>query len=61
VRFQSAAQSLGGRGGKRSAVEASFIDFHILFLDGHDLRRTDLDAIRCRAEEAEMTISIAQS
>ncbi|MEZ2129652.1 MULTISPECIES: non-homologous end-joining DNA ligase [unclassified Sinorhizobium] len=37
--FGGLQQALGGRGGKRSAAEAIFFVFDILYLDGHDLRR----------------------
>ncbi len=35
--FSELQKALGGRGGKRSAGEAIFIAFDLLYLDGHDL------------------------
>src|SRR5262249_36169773 len=37
--FGALQQALGGRGGKRSAEEAIFFAFDVIYLDGHDLRR----------------------
>jgi len=37
--FGALQQALGGRGGKRSADEAIFFAFDVVYLDGHDLRR----------------------
>ncbi|WFU07138.1 non-homologous end-joining DNA ligase (plasmid) [Rhizobium sp. CB3171] len=37
--FGALQKALGGRGGKRSASEAIFFAFDVLYLDGHDLRR----------------------
>ena len=39
-------QALGGRGGKRSAIEASYMAFDLLYYDGHDLTGMDLAARR---------------
>jgi bifunctional non-homologous end joining protein LigD len=38
--------SLGGRGGKRTSHEASFMAFDLLYFDGHDLTGMDLMARR---------------
>ncbi|UVC09840.1 non-homologous end-joining DNA ligase [Rhizobium sp. TH2] len=37
--FSALQKALGGRGGKRSAGEAVFIAFDLLYLDGHDLTK----------------------
>lgn len=37
--FGALQQALGGRGGKRSADEAIFFAFDVIYLDGYDLRR----------------------
>ncbi|WP_184805465.1 non-homologous end-joining DNA ligase [Rhizobium leucaenae] len=50
--FGALQQALGGRGGKRSASEAIFFAFDVLYLDGHDLRRMAL------AERRQMLESI---
>jgi bifunctional non-homologous end joining protein LigD len=39
--FSALQQALGGRGGKRSADEAIFIAFDLLYSGGHDLRSLD--------------------
>lgn len=44
--FNLLQQSLGGRGGKRQAADAAFVAFDLLYLDGHDLRKTELSARR---------------
>ncbi|WP_026242296.1 non-homologous end-joining DNA ligase [Rhizobium leguminosarum] len=43
-------QSLGGRGGKRSS-DAIFLAFDLLYFDGHDLRRSELDVRRHLLED----------
>ncbi|MBY3382220.1 non-homologous end-joining DNA ligase [Rhizobium laguerreae] len=44
-------QSLGGRGGKKSSSEAIFMAFDLLYFDGHDLRRSELDVRRHLLED----------
>ncbi|MGH0214432.1 non-homologous end-joining DNA ligase [Sinorhizobium meliloti] len=44
--FSLLQKSLGGRGGKRSAADAVFVAFDLLYLDGHDFRNTELSARR---------------
>jgi len=39
--FSALQKALGGRGGKRTAIEAIFYAFDLLYLDGHDLTRMD--------------------
>ncbi|MBY3245148.1 ATP-dependent DNA ligase [Rhizobium laguerreae] len=39
-------QSLGGRGGKKSSSDAIFMAFDLLYFDGHDLRKSELDMRR---------------
>jgi bifunctional non-homologous end joining protein LigD len=39
--FSALQKALGGRGGKRTAGEAIFYAFDLLYLDGHDLARMD--------------------
>jgi bifunctional non-homologous end joining protein LigD len=40
--FGALQRSLGGRGGKRISTEALLYAFDLLYLDGHDLTRTEL-------------------
>lgn len=44
--FGALQRALGGRGGKRSAGEAIFYAFDLLYLDGHDLTAMDLSERR---------------
>ncbi len=44
--FGALQQALGGRGGKRSAGEAIFYAFDLLYFDGHDLRQMALSERR---------------
>jgi bifunctional non-homologous end joining protein LigD len=44
--FGALQQALGGRGGKRSAGEAIFYAFDLLYFDGHDLRKMELSERR---------------
>lgn len=44
--FGAMQRSLGGRGGKRPAVEASFVAFDLLYFDGHDIRGMELSSRR---------------
>jgi bifunctional non-homologous end joining protein LigD len=44
--FGALQQALGGRGGKRSAGEAMFYAFDLLYFDGNDLTRLDLSERR---------------
>jgi bifunctional non-homologous end joining protein LigD len=44
--FGALQQALGGRGGKRSAGEAIFYAFDLLYFDGHDLRQMVLSERR---------------
>lgn len=44
--FSALQKALGGRGGKRSADEAILYAFDILYFDGHDLTRMDLEERR---------------
>ncbi|NKL20898.1 non-homologous end-joining DNA ligase [Rhizobium leguminosarum] len=39
-------QSLGGRGGKKRSSNALFMAFDLLYFDGHDLTRSELDVRR---------------
>ncbi|TCA02770.1 non-homologous end-joining DNA ligase [Rhizobium leguminosarum] len=39
-------QSLGGRGGKKRSSNAVFMAFDLLYFDGHDLTRSELDVRR---------------
>jgi bifunctional non-homologous end joining protein LigD len=48
--FGALQRSLGGRGGKRISTEAILYAFDLLYLDGHDLTRTEL-AVRRRLLE----------
>ncbi len=41
--FSALQQALGGRGGKQNAGAAVFYAFDLLFADGHDLRRMELE------------------
>lgn len=49
--FGALQKALGGRGGKRSASEAIFIAFDLLYLDGHDLTGMELSARRHLLED----------
>lgn len=49
--FNGLQQALGGRGGKRSAGEAIFIAFDLLYFDGHDLQSLDQDERRHLLED----------
>ncbi|MEH7837199.1 non-homologous end-joining DNA ligase [Rhizobium laguerreae] len=44
-------QSLGGRGGKKSSSDAIFMAFDLLYFDGHDLRKSELDERRRLLED----------
>ncbi|AYG70659.1 hypothetical protein CCGE531_32320 (plasmid) [Rhizobium sp. CCGE531] len=44
--FGALQQALGGRGGKRSAGQAIFYAFDLLYFDGHDLRQMELSERR---------------
>ncbi|MBY2932505.1 non-homologous end-joining DNA ligase [Rhizobium leguminosarum] len=44
-------QSLGGRGGKKSSSDAIFMAFDLLYFDGHDLRKSELDVRRHLLED----------
>ncbi|MBY5374182.1 non-homologous end-joining DNA ligase [Rhizobium leguminosarum] len=44
-------QSLGGRGGKKSSSEAIFMAFDLLYFDGHDLGKSELDVRRHLLED----------
>ncbi|ANL49511.1 ATP-dependent DNA ligase protein (plasmid) [Rhizobium phaseoli] len=44
--FGALQRSLGGRGGKRISMESVFCAFDLLYLDGHDLTRTELSVRR---------------
>lgn len=44
--FNALQRALGGRGGKTTATHAMLYAFDLLYLDGHDLRKMDLDERR---------------
>ncbi|MBY5666632.1 non-homologous end-joining DNA ligase [Rhizobium leguminosarum] len=44
-------QSLGGRVGKKSSNDAIFMAFDLLYFDGHDLRKSELDLRRHLLED----------
>ncbi|MGO7576619.1 non-homologous end-joining DNA ligase [Rhizobium ruizarguesonis] len=44
--FGMLQQSLGGRGGKKRSSNAVFMAFDMLYFDGHDLTRSELDVRR---------------
>ncbi|MBY3202009.1 non-homologous end-joining DNA ligase [Rhizobium laguerreae] len=44
-------QSLGGRGGKKISSDAIFMAFDLLYFDGHDLRKSELDVRRHLLED----------
>ncbi|EJC66167.1 DNA polymerase LigD-like ligase domain-containing protein [Rhizobium leguminosarum bv. viciae WSM1455] len=44
-------QSLGGRGGKKVSSDAIFMAFDLLYFDGHDLRKSELDMRRHLLED----------
>ncbi|QHW26637.1 non-homologous end-joining DNA ligase [Rhizobium leguminosarum bv. viciae 248] len=44
-------QSLGGRGAKRMSSDAIFMAFDLLYFDGHDLRKSELDVRRHLLED----------
>ncbi|MBY3388511.1 non-homologous end-joining DNA ligase [Rhizobium laguerreae] len=44
-------QSLGGRGGKKSSSDAIFMAFDLLYFDGDDLRKSELDVRRHLLED----------
>ncbi|MGO7589932.1 non-homologous end-joining DNA ligase [Rhizobium leguminosarum] len=44
-------QSLGGRGGKKRSSNAVFMAFDLLYFDGHDLRKSELDVRRHLLED----------
>ena len=44
--FGALQRSLGGRGGKRASDEAALFAFDLLYLDGHDLTKTELSVRR---------------
>ncbi|MBX4868529.1 non-homologous end-joining DNA ligase (plasmid) [Rhizobium bangladeshense] len=49
--FGALQRSLGGRGGKRVSTESIFCAFDLLYLDGHDLTRTELSVRRHLLED----------
>ncbi|AXV17961.1 ATP-dependent DNA ligase (plasmid) [Neorhizobium sp. SOG26] len=49
--FSALQRSLGGRGGKRTSVEAIFYAFDLLYLDGYDLCDTELSVRRHLLED----------
>lgn len=49
--FGALQRSLGGRGGKRISTESVFYAFDLLYLDGHDLTRTELSVRRHLLED----------
>lgn len=49
--FGALQKALGGRGGKRSAAEAVFYAFDLLYLNGHDLRSMSLSERRDMLED----------
>jgi DNA polymerase LigD, ligase domain len=49
--FSALQRSLGGRGGKRTSVEAIFYAFDLLYLDGYDLCNTELSVRRHLLED----------
>lgn len=49
--FGALQRSLGGRGGKRISTESTFCAFDLLYLDGHDLTRTELSVRRHLLED----------
>lgn len=62
--FGALQRALGGRGGKRSASEAIFYAFDVLYIDGHDVTGMELEARRHLLEglafEAEGTIRLSE-
>ncbi|MGO6684194.1 non-homologous end-joining DNA ligase [Rhizobium leguminosarum] len=44
-------QSLGGRGGKKMSSDAIFMAFDLLYFDGHDVRKSELDVRRHLLED----------
>ncbi|MBY5785305.1 ATP-dependent DNA ligase [Rhizobium leguminosarum] len=50
-------QSLGGRGGKKMSSDAIFMAFDLLYFDGHDLRKSELDVRRHLLEDLVMPAS----
>lgn len=63
--FSALQKALGGRGGKRSASEAIFYAFDLLYLDGHDLTRMDQrerrDLLQDLLEDCEGAIKFSES
>ncbi|ARQ58969.1 ATP-dependent DNA ligase protein [Rhizobium sp. Kim5] len=49
--FNALQQALGGRSGKRSAAEAIFIAFDLLYFDGHDIRGLEQESRRHLLED----------
>ncbi|UFW65770.1 non-homologous end-joining DNA ligase [Rhizobium laguerreae] len=49
--FSALQQALGGRIGKRSAEEAIFVAFDLLYFDGHDLRNLEQESRRHLLED----------
>jgi len=49
--FAALQRSLGGRGGKRVSTESSLFAFDLVYLDGHDLTRTELAVRRHLLED----------
>ncbi|ARQ56911.1 ATP-dependent DNA ligase protein [Rhizobium sp. Kim5] len=49
--FNALQQALGGRSGKRSAAEAIFIAFDLLYFDGHDFRGLEQESRRHLLED----------
>ena len=49
--FGALQRSLGGRGGRRTSTEAVLFAFDLLYVDGHDLTRTELSVRRHLLED----------
>jgi bifunctional non-homologous end joining protein LigD len=49
--FGALQRSLGGRGGKRTSTESILFAFDLLYLDGHDLTKTELSVRRHLLED----------
>ncbi|MBY3021809.1 non-homologous end-joining DNA ligase [Rhizobium leguminosarum] len=49
--FSLLQQSLGGRGGKKRSSDAIFMAFDLLYFDGRDLRKSELDVRRHLLED----------
>lgn len=63
--FSALQKALGGRGGKRNAVDAVFYAFDLLYLDGHDLTRMGQmerrEMLRDLLEDREGAIKFSES